>query len=64
MADQDVVQVERRGATDWVTLNRPERLNAINQPMSEALLAYFEARRRDSEARVIGYAPRCSWRDA
>jgi enoyl-CoA hydratase/carnithine racemase len=53
MADQDILSVERRGAVDWVTLNRPERLNALNQPMSEALLAYFEARRRDTEARVI-----------
>jgi enoyl-CoA hydratase/carnithine racemase len=49
----DILSVERRGETDWVTLNRPERLNAINQPLSEALLAYFEARRRDTEARVI-----------
>jgi enoyl-CoA hydratase/carnithine racemase len=53
MADQDILSVDRRGAVDWVTLNRPERINALNQPMSEALLAYFEARRRDAEARVI-----------
>lgn len=49
----EILIVERKGAVEWVTLNRPERLNAINQPMSEALLAYFEARRRDTEARVI-----------
>ena len=53
VVDQDVLLVERRGETDWVTLNRPERLNALNQPLSDALLAYFEARRRDTEARVI-----------
>lgn len=53
MADQDILNVDRRGGVDWVTLNRPERLNALNQPMSEALLAYFEARRRDTECRVI-----------
>jgi enoyl-CoA hydratase/carnithine racemase len=53
MADQDILSVDRRGAVDWVTLNRPERLNALNQPMSEALLAYFEARRRDTECRII-----------
>ena len=53
MADQDILSVERRGAVDYVTLNRPERLNALNQPMSEALLTYFEARRRDTECRVI-----------
>lgn len=53
MADQDVLLVERHGAVDWVTLNRPDRLNAINQTLSEAVLAYFEARRRDTECRVI-----------
>ncbi len=49
----EILIVERKGAVDWVTLNRPERLNALNQPMSEALLTYFEGRRRDVEARVI-----------
>jgi enoyl-CoA hydratase/carnithine racemase len=36
-----------------LTLNRPNRLNALNQPMAEALLAHFEARRRDEDTRVI-----------
>lgn len=53
MSDQDVLLVERRGAVDWVTLNRPDRLNAINQTLSEAVLAYFEGRRRETETRVI-----------
>lgn len=53
MSDQDVLIVERRGAVDFVTLNRPERLNAINQTLSEAVLAYFEGRRRETETRVI-----------
>lgn len=53
MADQDILTVDRRDAVDWVTLNRPDRLNAINQPMSEALLAYFEGRRRETDTRVI-----------
>ena len=49
----DILQVEARGDLHIVTLNRPERLNALNQPMSDALLAYFEARRRDTSVRVI-----------
>ncbi len=53
MSDQDILLVERKGEVDWVTLNRPDRLNAINQPMSEAVLNYFEARRRDTACRVI-----------
>jgi enoyl-CoA hydratase/carnithine racemase len=53
MSDDDILQVEELGAIRRVTLNRPKRLNAINQPMADALLAYFEARRRDFDARVI-----------
>ncbi len=41
------------GEVDWLTLNRPERLNALNQPLSEALLAYFEGKRRVTATRVI-----------
>jgi enoyl-CoA hydratase/carnithine racemase len=29
--------VERRGAVDWVTLNRPERLNALDEGLIAAL---------------------------
>jgi enoyl-CoA hydratase/carnithine racemase len=36
-----------------VTLNRPDRLNALNQPLADALLAYFESKRRDKACRVI-----------
>ncbi|MFD1189907.1 MULTISPECIES: enoyl-CoA hydratase/isomerase family protein [Phenylobacterium] len=49
----EILTVERRDAVDYVTLNRPERLNALNQPLTDALLAYFEARRRDTECRLI-----------
>ena len=45
--------IEEIGETRRVTLNRPDRLNALNQPLTEELLAYFEARRRDLAARVI-----------
>lgn len=53
MSDQDVLLVDRRGAVDFVTFNRPDRLNAINQTLSEAVLNYFEGRRRETETRVI-----------
>ena len=53
MADQEILKVEKRDGVDYVTLNRPDRLNALNQPLADALLAYFEARRRDTETRVI-----------
>lgn len=53
MSLEPILKIEAREAVDHVTLNRPERLNALNQPMSEALLAYFESKRRDSATRVI-----------
>ena len=49
----EILKVETEGPTDWVTLNRPDRLNALNQPLTEALLAYFEGKRRDGACRVI-----------
>lgn len=45
--------LEPDGEVDWVTLDRPDRLNALNQPLTDALLAYFEGKRRDTGTRVI-----------
>src|ERR1700678_3667781 len=53
MTDAQILKVERHGAAEHVTLNRPERLNALNQPLTDALFAYFETKRRDTEVRVI-----------
>lgn len=53
MADTDILTIEAAGGVDRVLLNRPDRLNALNQPMTDALLAYFESKRRDYETRVI-----------
>jgi enoyl-CoA hydratase/carnithine racemase len=54
MDEEPILGIERLdGGVERLTLNRPARLNAINQPMAEALLAHFEARRRDEETRVI-----------
>jgi enoyl-CoA hydratase/carnithine racemase len=49
----EVLAVERLGEIERVTLNRPTRLNALNQPLTEALLAYFEGLRRKTETRVV-----------
>ena len=35
--------VERRGAVDWVTLNRPDRLNTLDEAMITELSGYFGA---------------------
>ena len=47
------ITVERRGAADWVTLNRPDRLNALNHAMVEDLLDYFGSAVEDTARRVI-----------
>ena len=53
MAAQDILEVRKTGAIDEVMLNRPDRLNALTQPLADALLAYFESKRRDTDTRVI-----------
>jgi enoyl-CoA hydratase/carnithine racemase len=54
LMDEPILNVERlEGGLERVTLNRPNRLNAMNHPMAEALLAHFESRRRDKDVRVI-----------
>ncbi len=51
--DSEVLKIEKRGDVDWVTMNRPDSLNALNGDLIEALAGYFEARYRDHETRVI-----------
>jgi len=53
MASDEILAIEVRGEVDEVTLNRPERLNALNQPLTDELLCYFEGKRRDDTTRVI-----------
>ncbi|WP_439816016.1 enoyl-CoA hydratase/isomerase family protein [Zavarzinia sp. CC-PAN008] len=58
MTDQELAQLEtlqvvREGAVDWVTLNRPDRLNAITATMVRELFAYFEGLRHNYDTRVV-----------
>jgi enoyl-CoA hydratase/carnithine racemase len=53
MSEASPLDVQSHDAVDLVTLNRPERLNALNQPLTDALLGYFEGKRRDAACRVI-----------
>lgn len=46
------VIVEREGPVTIVTLNRPERRNAVDAPTGAALRAAFEGFARDGDARV------------
>ena len=49
----DVLQVEERGAVTWLTMNRPERLNALDPALTDALRHYFEGLNARSTARVV-----------
>ncbi|MGH8242942.1 MAG: enoyl-CoA hydratase/isomerase family protein [Steroidobacteraceae bacterium] len=50
---EPLVLSERRGAVALLTLNRPDKLNAINVPVSEALDAALDAAEADEAVRVI-----------
>lgn len=45
--------VEKRGPVDWVTMNRPKALNALNRELVEALLDYFGRLYFDRSVRVV-----------
>lgn len=44
---------ERRNAIGYLTLNRPEKLNALNQTVMEELLDCFGRLQQDDEVRVV-----------
>jgi enoyl-CoA hydratase/carnithine racemase len=47
------ITVEKRGAADWLTLNRPDLLNAISLEMVDELSDYFGKLYNDRETRVV-----------
>jgi enoyl-CoA hydratase len=49
----DEVRYERIGAAAVLTIDRPERRNAVDGPTAEALKAGYEAFEADDEARVL-----------
>lgn len=53
MRDFQTLELIHDGDVDWLTFNRPERLNAFNPLMVDELLAYFEGIRDKPETRII-----------
>ncbi len=53
VGDYETIRVERDGAVDWLTLNRPEALNSINTPMVTDLRDYFFSMKENTDVRVI-----------
>lgn len=51
--EAEELQIEQRGETEWVTMNRPDSSNALNSGLVDALIHYFEALRDREEVRVV-----------
>jgi 2-(1,2-epoxy-1,2-dihydrophenyl)acetyl-CoA isomerase len=47
------IEVEHGGGVTWITLNRPERLNAMNVPLIEDVTAALEVAAADDAVRVV-----------
>ena len=45
--------IEHRDGVDWVTLNRPDSLNALDPSLVDALNAYFGGLQRNRDTRVV-----------
>jgi enoyl-CoA hydratase len=52
-SDSPPVRYEKRGAVAWVTLNRPEQLNAYNVAMRDELFGVLAAVHDDCEVRAM-----------
>ena len=53
MAQTKSILIEKRGEVDWLTLNRPDRLNTITGTMVEELCSYFEQLQKDFAVRIV-----------
>ena len=47
------ITVRQDGAVDWLTLNRPDRLNGLTGLMVEELCDYFDGLKRDYGVRIV-----------
>ncbi len=53
MPDYQTIKVERKGDVEWLTLNRPDKLNALNPEMVTELRRYFDAALDRPDVRII-----------
>ena len=51
--DFTTFRIEKRGAVDWLTLDRPESRNAINLRMATELRDYFGGLSEDESVRIV-----------
>lgn len=53
MSNYETIGIDVRGEVHWLTLNRPDRLNAINTQMATELGRYFGDLYQDRSCRVV-----------
>lgn len=53
MATYETLLVEKDGAVDWLTLNRPDALNSISLTMVDELRDYFGKLAEDESVRIV-----------
>ena len=51
--EEETILVEQRAGYRVITLNRPQRLNAFNEPMQQALVAAVAAAETDEDCRAL-----------
>src|SRR6185437_5780010 len=49
----ETLLIEKKGAVDWVTMNRPEALNSLNTTLVDELLDYFGNLYFDRSTRIV-----------
>lgn len=49
----ETITIQQDGPVDWLTLNRPDRLNALTGRMVDELCQYFESLKQDYGVRVV-----------
>lgn len=49
----DTVLVERRGAVVWITINRPQRRNALNESVASGIAAALDEAEANAEVRAV-----------
>lgn len=53
MTTYTTIAIEKEGAVDWLTLNRPAQLNALDTVMCDELRDYFGGLRENDQVRVV-----------
>ena len=53
MTQYETIRIDKDGQVDWLTLNRPESLNALNVRMVSELRDYFGGLAEDAHTRVV-----------